>query len=166
MAPRPEDRYASPRALADDVERWLADEPVSAYREPWTGRVARWARRHQARVASAVAAVAVAAICLGAAAVLLAAANERERKLADLARREGEAARANFRMAFDAVDRSFTQVSESQLVNVPGLQPGRQLLDTSRDFFQKFLDQRRHDPSVQAELARTYLRLADIAFAT
>ena len=24
----PEDRYASPRALADDVERWMADEPV------------------------------------------------------------------------------------------------------------------------------------------
>src|SRR5579875_1458169 len=167
MAREPEARYPSPRALAEDIERWLADEPVSAYPEPWSMRLIRWARRHQAGVASAVAAVAVAAVCLGAAAALLAAANERERKLADLARREGEAARANFRMAFDAVDRSFTQVSESQLVNVPGLQPlRRQLLDTSRDFFQKFLDQRRDDPSVRAELARTYLRLADIAFAT
>ena len=37
MAMKPEDRYASPRALADDVERWLADEPVSAYREPPAG---------------------------------------------------------------------------------------------------------------------------------
>ena len=35
MALRPEDRYESPRALADDVERWMADEPVSAYSEPW-----------------------------------------------------------------------------------------------------------------------------------
>ena len=35
MALKPEDRYASPRALADDLERWLADEPVSAYREPF-----------------------------------------------------------------------------------------------------------------------------------
>ena len=34
MALRPEDRYASPRALADDVEHWLADEPVSALPEP------------------------------------------------------------------------------------------------------------------------------------
>ena len=40
MALRPEDRYASPRALADDVEHWLADEPVSAYREPWPERLA------------------------------------------------------------------------------------------------------------------------------
>ena len=37
MALRPEDRYASARALADDVEHWLADEPVSAYREPLAG---------------------------------------------------------------------------------------------------------------------------------
>jgi formylglycine-generating enzyme required for sulfatase activity len=47
MALRPEDRYASPRDLADEVERWLADEPVRAYREPAAARLARWARRHQ-----------------------------------------------------------------------------------------------------------------------
>ena len=34
MALRPSDRYATPRALADDVERWTADEPVLAWREP------------------------------------------------------------------------------------------------------------------------------------
>ena len=30
MATKPEDRYASCRALAEDVERWMADEPVTA----------------------------------------------------------------------------------------------------------------------------------------
>ena len=34
MALRPEDRYDSCRALAEDIERWLADEPVTAWREP------------------------------------------------------------------------------------------------------------------------------------
>jgi len=29
MAQKPEERYASPRALAADIERWLADEPGS-----------------------------------------------------------------------------------------------------------------------------------------
>ena len=29
MALKPEDRYATPRALADDIERWMADEPVT-----------------------------------------------------------------------------------------------------------------------------------------
>jgi eukaryotic-like serine/threonine-protein kinase len=31
MATRPEARYDSARALADEIERWLADEPVAAY---------------------------------------------------------------------------------------------------------------------------------------
>ena len=29
MALKPEDRYPSPRALAEDIEHWLADEPVA-----------------------------------------------------------------------------------------------------------------------------------------
>src|ERR1019366_2924984 len=47
MALRPGDRYTSPRLLADDLEHWLADEPVSAYREPWNRRLGRWTRRHR-----------------------------------------------------------------------------------------------------------------------
>jgi len=43
LALRPEDRYASALDLAADVEHWLADEPVSAYHEPLTVRVRRWA---------------------------------------------------------------------------------------------------------------------------
>ncbi len=38
MATVPDDRYASGRALADDIERWMADEPVSARREPLAER--------------------------------------------------------------------------------------------------------------------------------
>ena len=41
MALRPEDRYPSALALAADVELWLADEPVSAYREPIATRLGR-----------------------------------------------------------------------------------------------------------------------------
>ena len=47
MAARPEDRYQSARALAADVERWLADEPVSAYRDPPRERLRRWAKSHR-----------------------------------------------------------------------------------------------------------------------
>jgi eukaryotic-like serine/threonine-protein kinase len=52
-------RYSSPKALANDVERWLADEPVSCYREPITVRTKRLIRRHQATAAGIVAALAV-----------------------------------------------------------------------------------------------------------
>jgi tetratricopeptide (TPR) repeat protein len=66
MALRPEDRYASALDLAGDVEHWLADEPVSCYREPVHVRAGRWARRHQALLASAAAALLVAVLLGGA----------------------------------------------------------------------------------------------------
>src|SRR5438128_1610232 len=55
LAKRREDRYSSPLALADDVQHWLADEPVSCYAEPLPMRAGRWARRHKPLVATAAA---------------------------------------------------------------------------------------------------------------
>ncbi len=69
MAHEPADRYATPRALADDVEKWMADEPVSAWREPFSRQARRWARRHRTAVTASAAAVLVA--LAGTAAVLV-----------------------------------------------------------------------------------------------
>jgi serine/threonine-protein kinase len=55
MAPKPEERYATSKALAEDVERWLADQPVLAYPEPLRTRAIRWVRRHKPWVAAAAA---------------------------------------------------------------------------------------------------------------
>ena len=38
------------RALAEDVERWAADEPVTAWREPLSRRARRWAKRNRTAV--------------------------------------------------------------------------------------------------------------------
>ena len=54
LARRPEDRYPSARALAEDVERWLADEPVTARRDPLWTRFWRWVRKHRTLTAAAV----------------------------------------------------------------------------------------------------------------
>lgn len=85
LALRAEDRYATPLALAADIEAWLADEPVAAHAEPWSGRVLRWLRRRQKLVTATTAAVVMAALALGAGVVLLTAANDRERHLRGLA---------------------------------------------------------------------------------
>ena len=69
MALRPADRYGSAQALAEEVERWLADEPVPARREPFWERARRWMRRRRTLVA-AIAATLLAAT-VGLAAVLL-----------------------------------------------------------------------------------------------
>ena len=56
MALKPDDRYESVRALAEDIEHWLADEPVSAWHEPLNAQARRWARRNRAAVVGAAAA--------------------------------------------------------------------------------------------------------------
>ncbi len=50
MALRPDARYSTALALAEDVEYWLADEPVTVYREPWGVRLRRWRRSHKTLV--------------------------------------------------------------------------------------------------------------------
>jgi tetratricopeptide (TPR) repeat protein/tRNA A-37 threonylcarbamoyl transferase component Bud32 len=87
MALRPEDRYPMALELAADIEHWLADEPVRAYREPWSARAGRWMRRHKPAVA-AVTAVAVVVLLLGAAGAWWLERQEAERQ-AELARQEG-----------------------------------------------------------------------------
>ena len=76
MALRPEDRFTSPRSLSEDIEHWLADEPVSAWREPWQVRARRWVGRHRTLVTTAAATLLVATVSLTAATILLQAAND------------------------------------------------------------------------------------------
>jgi serine/threonine protein kinase/tetratricopeptide (TPR) repeat protein len=59
MALRPEERYRTALALAEDIEHWLADEPVSAWPEPLTLKLGRWARQHKPFVSGAAAALLV-----------------------------------------------------------------------------------------------------------
>ncbi|MAT68556.1 MAG: hypothetical protein CMJ58_03445 [Planctomycetaceae bacterium] len=47
MAVEPQHRYATALELAEDVERYMADDAVEAYDEPAGRRMARWARRHR-----------------------------------------------------------------------------------------------------------------------
>jgi tetratricopeptide (TPR) repeat protein len=54
MAMTRADRYPGAAALAEDVQRYLAGEPVSAYREGLVERAGRWARRHRTALGRAV----------------------------------------------------------------------------------------------------------------
>ena len=83
LAARAQDRYASARALADDVTRWLADEPVTAWREPLRIRARRWGRRHRTAVVAVVIAILASAVGLSAVAGVQARANTRLKKALD-----------------------------------------------------------------------------------
>lgn len=90
MAARPEDRYATPLQLSDDLERWLADEPVSAYRESPTERMRRWIKRHQTLAASAAMIVLASLVGLTGFSILLRDKNQRLAELAESLRLTNE----------------------------------------------------------------------------
>ena len=78
MALNQAQRYPSPRALGDDLENWLADEPVTALPDTRMDRASRWARRHRALVRATTAATLIVAAVAIVAAVLI----EHQRRLA------------------------------------------------------------------------------------
>jgi WD40 repeat protein len=59
----PAKRYGSAEALADDLERWLAGEPIQARRSGAVERAVKWAKRRPAVASLAV--MLVLAVCLG-----------------------------------------------------------------------------------------------------
>ncbi|HEV3025322.1 MAG TPA: serine/threonine-protein kinase, partial [Pirellulales bacterium] len=81
MALKPEERYTSARSLADDIEHWLADEAVSAYREPFSRRVNRWMRNHKGTTGALAAAAVVLLVTSAVGLTLGRRANERVRAL-------------------------------------------------------------------------------------
>ncbi len=180
MPPRPEDRYASPRALAEDVERWTADEPVAAWREPLGRRACRWAWRNRTPVTAAAVAVVVAAAGLLAVSVVQVEANRRlvganSRLETALAREEraNEALRAandrehaareraqrRFGLARRAVEQFHTGGSADVLLNEPHVRALRAtLVAAARAFYAQLQAELEgdDDPSSRAELAAAY----------
>jgi serine/threonine-protein kinase len=156
MALRQADRYFTATALADDLEHWLADEPVSAHPERGLERAARWVRRHKAAALTSAIGLSLLTVVAIVAAVLV----NHQRIIADGARKNADLA---FREARNAVDDLFTKVSEDSLLNQPGMQGLRKdLLQKTLDYYQKFLQQRADDPSVKGEYAATLFRAGRI----
>ncbi len=62
LAAVPVERYATALELAKDLEHWLADEPVSCYRDPLSTRLGRLARRRRTLVTSGGVAVLLVAV--------------------------------------------------------------------------------------------------------
>ncbi len=156
MALKPEDRYATPRALADDIELWLADEPVAGYRERRLERMGRWFRRHRTWTYTALATLI--GTCL--VATVAAAVIEGSRRSEADARREAE---LNFSMAQESVDNYLTSVSENTLlkeqdsVDLRNLR--QELLSSALAYYRKFVNQRSGDPRLRRELANAYFRV-------
>jgi serine/threonine protein kinase len=115
MAVDPAARYATALEMAEDLERYLNDEPVSAFAEPLQARTARWLRRHR-KLAQAAAVLGV-VLMLGGLGVASWMGSVAQRE--SLAKSEAEAARARAEESLRAVSaaeaRSIARALESQL---------------------------------------------------
>ncbi len=180
MALKPADRYASPRALADDVERCMADEPVTAWREPLARRARRWARQHRTGVTAAAIALLVALLGTGAVLAVqtqanrelkhantdLAIAHDRvTRANADLAS-SNQRERARFALAQEAIRTFHSGVSEDILLKQEEFKALRtRLLQGARKFYRKLEDllQGSADRDSRLDLGRAYYEVGELS---
>jgi serine/threonine protein kinase len=181
MALRPEDRYPTALAVAADLGRWLADEPVGVWREPWPVRCRRWCGRHRVLVAAGAAAALVAVVSLAVAAGFLQAAYARERSAAERAQRnEGEArgqkreaekqrdeAARTARLARRAVEQLCVKVTADPRLLGRDLEGFRKdLLQLANGIYQELMRIRSDDAGVLAEQADVSFHLGGLTEAT
>ncbi len=163
MALRPGDRYGGALDLAAEVERWLADEAVSADREPLRERARRWVKRHRTLVTGAAAALLVGVVSLGVAAALLSAANERERYARGEAEQERDIARAQKRRTREALDAMTSQVTTDWLATQPQLLPQqREFLRHALTYYQEFAREAGTDEAGRQLVADAHQRIGQM----
>jgi eukaryotic-like serine/threonine-protein kinase len=160
MAFRPDQRYASVRELAQDLEHWLADEPVAAYPDSRAERLGRWLRQHRTWTFAVGAALIGISLAASIGVVVVEAGRRREAEARALAQ-------TNFQMANRAVRDYLTNVSQNTLlklqdsVDIRDLR--RELLKTALDYYKEFVAQRSDDPQLRQELAEAHFRVGQIA---
>ena len=154
----PEERYATCRALADDIERWTAGQPVSAWYEPWSRRIRRWVNRSRAVAAALAAAVLVAL-----------AGSTYVRKVESRARADVTSARAHakqqFNVAMNSVALLHGEVTEHPLLQHPQFNGLRsRLLASAAENYGRLenLAQAENDQESLTELGKAYYRLGEV----
>ena len=134
-----------------------------AWREPFSRRARRWARRNRTAVTTAAAAVLVA---LAGTATVLAVQTRANRDLREAnaqTRHERDLARQNFDLARKAVNDYLIRVGQNALLKEQGLHELRQeLLEAALGYYRDFLRQRGADPSLRADAAAAHERVGDI----
>jgi tetratricopeptide (TPR) repeat protein len=177
IAKAPAHRYESAAEMAADLRSFLEGRPILARRIGSAERLMRWSRRNPDLAASMAAVLLTLTFAsVGMALLWRRAENQRrradellvfseaQRESAQRSHAEAEKSRAeaeaNFTKARAAVDELLTRVSESQLLDVPGLQPMRRdLLRSALAYYEDFVRERANDPTLKAGLATAELQL-------
>jgi serine/threonine protein kinase/Flp pilus assembly protein TadD len=150
------DRYAGAAEMAGEVDRWLADEPVAAYREPLLARLARWGRRHRPVVAGAAVLLLTAVVAL--AAGIVAVNHQRDQKEEALAAETKR--RAQARAALDAM--SSLVIGEWLAKQKELLPEHKKFLRNALAWYEEFAQDTRQDEKSRAGVAEAFARVGQI----
>jgi tetratricopeptide (TPR) repeat protein/tRNA A-37 threonylcarbamoyl transferase component Bud32 len=159
---QPQSRYASAEALAEELERWLAGEPIQARAIGRAGRVWRWCRRNPWPAGLLLLSSLTAAGATAGAVLIW---QQKEAKDKALEAREEARARAEARTAFarEAAEDMYTQVAEKWLADQPHMtEVQRQFLRKALHIFQVLARERSDDPAVQMETGKAASRVGGI----
>ncbi len=165
-----------PRRLSDDVERWLADEPVNAYPDPWVSRIGRLLRKNRAASLATAATIATALLALLLINSITRAKNHEIANKADVIdQQNAELRSANEQLTASqkqannnyeaARDLAFTLVNkgEDELSKQKGMESLRQWLTTQAlQTFKDLHEQSDGDPELKTELAILYRYSANL----
>jgi serine/threonine protein kinase len=170
MAREPQDRYATARELAEDLQRFLEDRPVLASRPGLGELAARWAWRHRRAMAAGAAVLLLAVTGLVAATVLIWQARGQAETALKLARtHEAEArvqrqrAEANFHKALDGATQILLRLdTPSRGEALQGDRLRAALVEQGLRFFENFIDEGSPDPAVRSESAEAYGLMAGV----
>jgi serine/threonine protein kinase len=166
-------RYQSASAFADDVQRYLHDEPVLACPPSFWYRFRKLARRNHRAFVTALAIVLLLLAGTGVSSYFAVQAldrakeAERNARLAKIneeaADRQSQRARENLKDALAAVDQMLTRVSQERLLDMPQMEHvRRELLEDALKYYQKFLEKGGDDTEIRRETVWAYRRLAAI----
>jgi serine/threonine protein kinase/type II secretory pathway pseudopilin PulG len=170
IAKSPGERYATAQELADDLGRFLKDEPIRARRPTAPQRVRKWARRHPAVVWSAALLLVMAVIGLTAALVAInAARNQTLQAYEELQREQGrtqaalDAEARRRKQAREALDAIWSPLVEDWLTRQPRLLPEHtQFLEGVLKSYEQFAADTGQGPEVRAGVANAHSRVGYI----
>jgi len=170
MAKEPVSRYATAAALAEDLRRFLEDQPILARRPGPIERLARLARRH-VRVVMAVLPLLVVMVIGLTCGIVLVLAEQAEilSKQAEIQSKKDEVERSRAEVkrqrddARRAVDDMYTDVAESWLSRQTNLQPlQRDFLLKALAYYERAARENDADPAIRLQRGLAALRVGVI----
>jgi len=159
LAKRPDQRYGSAEALADDCDRWLSGRPIQARPVTASARIGRWCRRNPVLAGlSATAGLAVLAtiIVLAVSTGIVWSHSEQKEAALKAEKEQRERAEAKERQARRAVA-DYMRVADEWLASEPAMTEAvRDFLEKALAFYEELAQEQGTDPELRYRTAQAH----------